>query len=363
MITLRARLVLVLVLVAWLSVGVVGVITDRLAEARLAAFLAHTRSMPGMTGMMRQMMGGPENRLLNDLRRAIWVAAVIGLGVAAVAGTATARTITAPLKVFAAAADRVGEGDLHHHVPEQGGEELARVAHAFNTMAASLRRTEETRRLLLADIAHELGTPLAVLQANVEGMLDGVVAATPERLASLHMQTQVLTRLVRDLRDLSLAQQGELRLDRRPTDLGAVIRDVAEVVRPLAEEKGVALDVSPTAVLVTADRDRIVQILHNLMSNALRYTEPGGRVRLAAQAGAGEVQVEVADTGTGIPPEELPHIFDRFHRVDRSRSRATGGAGLGLAVVKHLVEAHGGRVWAHSRVGTGTTVGFSLPAA
>jgi signal transduction histidine kinase len=363
MTSLRARLVLVLVLVAWLSVGVVGLITDRLAEARLTAFLAHARSMPGMPGMMRQMMGGPEQRLLGDLRRAIWVAAVIGLVVAAVAGTATARTITAPLQVLAAASARLAERDLNHHVPERGGEELVRVARAFNRMAASLRQAEETRQRLLADVAHELGTPLAVLQANVEGMLDRVVEATPDRLASLHVQIQVLARLVRDLRDLSLAPQGELRLDRRPIDLGAVIRDVAEVARPLADEKGVVLEVSADSPVVPADRDRIVQVLHNLVSNALRYTEAGGRVQVAARAGAGEVEVEVSDTGTGIPADELPRIFDRFHRVDRSRSRATGGAGLGLAIVKHLVEAHGGRVWAHSRPGAGTTVGFSLPAA
>ena len=363
MTSVRGRLVLVLVLVAWLSVAVVGLVTDRLAQARVATFLRHARAMPGMNTMMREMMPSPEARLLGDVRRAIWVAAVIGLGVAAVAGTATARTITAPLQAFAIAAKRVGQGDLRHDVPVAGGDELAGVARAFNAMAADLRHTEETRRQLLADIAHELGTPLSVLQANVEGMLDGVVEATPERLASLHMQTQVLTRLVRDLRDLSLAQQGQLHLDRRPANLGGLVREVADVARPLAEEKGVALDVAAQALSVPADRDRIVQVLHNLLANAIRYTERGGVVRLAARAVDGEVQVEVSDTGPGIPAEELPHIFDRFHRVDRSRSRATGGAGLGLAIVKHLVEAHGGRVWARSELGAGTTVGFALPAS
>lgn len=363
MTSVRGRLVLVLVLVAWLAIAVVGILTDRLTEVRLAAFLQHTRSMPGMTGMMREMMGLPEDRLLGDVRRAIWVAAVVGLGVAAAAGTATARTITAPLQAFAAAARRVEQGDLSQSVPVAGGEELAGAARAFNSMAASLRQGEETRRQLLADIAHELGTPLAVLQANVEGMLDGVVEATPEHLASLHAQTQLLTRLVRDLRDLSLARQGQLRLDRRPTDLGALIRGVAEVARPLADEKGVILDVSADVRTISADRERIIQVLHNLLGNAIRYTERGGHVRLSAREGAGEVQVEVADTGSGIPADELPQIFDRFHRVDRSRSRATGGAGLGLAIVKHLVEAHGGRVWARSDVGAGTTVGFALPAA
>jgi len=363
MASVRSRLVLVLVLVAWLSVAVVGLVTDRLAESRVEAFLRHTRAVPGMSTMMRAMMVAPEERLLGDMRRAIWIAAVLGLAVAAMAGTATARSITAPLRAFADAATRVGRGDLSLRVPEVGGDELVGVARAFNSMAASLQQAEAARRQLLADIAHELGTPLAVLQANVEGMLDGVVAAAPQRLASLHMQTQLLTRLVRDLRDLALAQEGQLPLDRRSLDLGALAREVVEVARALAEDKQVVLDVAPAALTVSADRDRLAQVLHNLLANAIRYTPPGGTVRLAASRADGEVRVEVSDTGPGIPGDELPRIFGRFHRVDRSRSRATGGAGLGLAIVKHLVEAHGGRVWVQSAVGAGTTVGFGLPAS
>lgn len=362
--SVRWRLVLVLVLVALLSVAAVGLVTARLAESRVEAYLRHGGRIPGMGAMMREMMGGPERRLLADVRQAIWIAAVIGLGVAMVAGTVTARTITAPLQTFADAAARVGQGDLRLGVPETGGEELARVARAFNTMATSLRQAEETRRQLLADIAHELGTPLAVLQANLEGMLDGVVSATADKLASLHTQTQVLTRLVRDLRDLSLAQQGQLRLDRQPLDLGALVRDVAEMSRPVADEKRITVDVAAgDAVTVSADRDRIAQVLHNLLSNALRYTEAGGAIRVRAARHGGDGEVEVTDTGPGIPADDLPKVFDRFHRVDRSRSRATGGAGLGLAIVRYLVEAHGGRVWVRSRLGGGTTFGFALPAS
>ncbi|MDQ7842390.1 MAG: ATP-binding protein [Armatimonadota bacterium] len=362
MTSLRVRLVLVLVLVAWLSVGVVGLVTARLAERRVSVFLQHARAMPGMSAMMRSMMVAPEQRLLGDVRRAIWVAAGIGLLVAAAVGTAVARTIAAPLRTFADAAARLGRGDLRQTVPETGGEELARAARAFNVMAGSLRQAEEVRRQLLVDIAHELGTPLAVLQANMEGMLDGVVPVSAERLASLHAQTQLLTRLVRDLRDLALAQEGQLPLSRHPLDLAALAGEVVEAARPRAAGKALVLDLPPAPLRVTADRDRIAQVLHNLLDNAIRYTPAGGTVRLAASPHGGEVQVEVSDTGPGIPEEELPRIFDRFHRVDRSRSRATGGAGLGLAIVKHLVEAHGGRVWATSRPGAGTTVGFTLPA-
>lgn len=363
MTSVRWRLVLVLVLVAWLSVAAVGVVTARLTEARFDAYLRHAPG-GGMGAMMRQMMGTPERRFLDDVRRAIWLAAVIGLGVAAVAGTVTARQITAPLQALAGAARRIGGGDLSQIVPVHGDDEIGQVARTFNAMATNLHHAEERRRQLLADIAHELGTPLAVLQANLEGMLDGVVAPAPERLAALHTQSQVLTRLVRDLRDLSLAQQGQLHLDRRPVDLPALVRGVVEMSRPQAEEKGIALDVTAAAdIAVPADPDRLAQVLHNLLANAIRYTESGGSVHVTAGRAHGEVQVEVTDTGQGIAAEELPRIFERFHRVDRSRSRATGGTGLGLAIVKHLVEAHGGRVWVRSQVGAGTTFGFALPAA
>ncbi|MDR7584663.1 MAG: ATP-binding protein [Armatimonadota bacterium] len=361
--SLRWRLVLAMVATAWLSVAAVGLISTSLTAQRLDTYLRHASAMPmaGMRRMMVQMMGAPEQRLLADVRRATWLAALAGAVLAAVVGTVTARRITAPLRRLADAAGRIGAGDLTSTVPAAGDDELGELARTFNAMAADLRRAEEARRRLLADIAHELGTPLAVLQANVEGMLDGVVESSPERLASLHAQIRVLTRLVRDLRDLSLAQQGQLPLDRRAMDLAALTREVVELSRPLAEEKGIALTVhAPGALPVVADRDRIAQVLQNLLANALRYTEHGG-VTVAVQGDAAEGMVEVSDSGPGIPAEELPYVFERFYRVDRSRARATGGAGLGLTIVKTLVEAHGGRVWARSRPGQGSTFGFALP--
>ncbi len=363
--SLRTRLILAMIVAALLSVATVGMITQRLTAARFDAYLRDVMPMrqpPGMRSMMTVMMGAPEQRLLADVRQAIWIAALAGIALAAVVGTLTARQISAPLRRLASAAGRIGAGDLAHQVPVDRDDEIGELGRTFNAMAADLRKAEEGRRRLMADIAHELGTPLAVLQANVEGMMDGVVDRSPERLASLHAQIQVLTRLVRDLRDLSLAQEGRLPLDRREMDLAALAREAAELVRPLAEEKGIALIVEGEAAApVVADRERIAQVLQNLLANALRYTDSGGRVALAVRAGGNEATVEVADNGVGIPEEELPHVFERFHRVDRSRARATGGAGLGLAIVKHLVEAHGGRVWARSRPGEGSLFGFSLP--
>jgi two-component system sensor histidine kinase BaeS len=363
--SLRWRLVLVTVLAAWISVALVGVAAARFTAARFDAFVRH---MPQLSAqgrqMMRSMMGSPEQRFLDDVRRAIWFAAVIGLGVAAVAGTVTARRITAPLQDLAVGARRIGRGDLSLDVPVTGTDEIAEVARTFNTMAADLRRAEDSRRELLADIAHELGTPLAVLQANLEGMLDGVIEVTPSRLTSLHAQTDVLTRLVRDLRDLALLREGALRLDRRPVDLVLLTREIVETVQAAADEKGVTLRAAGAdPVVVLADHERIAQVLHNLLSNALRHTGRGGAVRITVAAEGADGRVEVADTGTGIPASEQPYVFDRFHRVDRSRSRTTGGAGLGLAIVKQLVEAHGGRVWVRSQEGQGSTFGFALPLA
>jgi len=361
--SVRWRLVLVSIFVAWISVAAVGVAAARFTAARVDAFVRHMpQSAPQMRPMMRGMVGGPERRFLNDIQRAIWFAAVIGLGIATVAGTVTARRITAPLQALAVGARRIGRGDLSREVPVTGHDEIAEMARTFNAMAADLRRAEDGRRELLADIAHELGTPLAVLQASLEGMLDGVVGVTPARLASLHDQTRVLTRLVRDLRDLALLRDGALRLDTRPLDLVALSREVVEASRASAGEKGITLAVSDSGPLfVSADRERVAQILHNLLSNALRHTERAGAVRITLTGLGAEGQVEVADTGTGIPAGDLAHVFDRFHRVDRSRSRTTGGSGLGLAIVKQLVETQGGRVWVRSLEGQGATFGFTLP--
>ena len=363
MTSLRVRLILVAVLVALVSVAAVGLAAARFTAARFDAFVRH---MPqtGAQGrqMMRGMMGGPERQFLADVQRAIWFAAVIGLGVATVAGTVTARRITAPLQTLATGARRIGRGDLSRDVPVAGHDEIAEMARTFNGMAADLRRAEDGRRELLADIAHELGTPLAVLQANLEGMLDGVVEVTPARLASLHNQTNLLTRLVHDLRDLALLREGALRLDRLPTDLAQLAGEVVETFQAAAAEKGVTLALAGEPVGVAADRERLAQVFHNLLSNALRHTERGGAVRVTVRAAAADGLVEVADTGGGIPADDVDRVFDRFHRVDRSRSRSTGGAGLGLAIVKQIVETHGGRVWVRSQEGQGSTFGFTVPS-
>jgi signal transduction histidine kinase len=290
-------------------------------------------------------------------------AAVTGVLAAVLLGVFVARRVTAPLRALSEAAGRVGRGDLSPRVPVPDDEDLGELARAFNAMTADLSRLDESRRHLAADIAHELGTPLAVLQANLEAMLDGVVETTPERLAALHTQVRLLSRLVDDLRDLSLAQAGRLVLDRRPADLAAMVQDALAALLPYAGERKVALRTEVAAGLPRArlDRDRMLQVIHNLLDNAIRHTPAGGEVTVGLAPEADGLRLWVRDDGPGIPPEEAERVFDRFYRLDASRTRASGGTGLGLAIVRSLVEAHGGRVWVESRPTAGSTFVVSLP--
>ncbi len=319
-----------------------------------------------MAGMMRQMLqqaGSPESHFLEAVNRALWIAGGIALAVALLLGLLLSRQITAPLRRLTLASRRVAAGDFSQRVELHTRDELASLAEAFNSMAASLARNEEQRKQLLSDIAHELKTPISILQGNLEAMADGVVEATPERLASLREETLLLGRLVTDLRDLSLAEAGHLPLHLEPMDLGELAGRVLAGIQAEAENRGVRLEMEMPEGLppVVADPDRVGQVLRNLLGNALRYTSAGGVVRVSAAPDHGFVQVTVSDTGAGIPAEDLPRVFDRFYRVDKSRARSSGGSGLGLSVAKQLVEAQGGRIWAESEPGKGSAFHFTLP--
>jgi len=242
-------------------------------------------------------------------------------------------------------------------------DEIGQVARSFNRMAESLAEADVQRRNMMADIAHELRTPLTVVQGNLEALIDGVYDLTPENVAGIHKQTVVLNRLVADLRDLALAEAGQLKLERKALPLRDVITQVSEGLEIQAHEKEVTLKVEVAANLpqVQADEQRITQVLFNLISNALRHTPAGGTITVNAELREDRVQVSVRDTGTGISPEDLPHVFERFYRADRSRARSTGGSGLGLTIAKQIVEAHGGQIWAQSWLGAGSTFAFGLP--
>jgi signal transduction histidine kinase len=257
------------------------------------------------------------------------------------------------------------EGDLTQRVPVGSPDEIGELARAFNAMAESLGRTERLRRTLVTDVAHELRTPLTNVRGYLEALRDGVAEPTPALIASLHDEAVLLGRLVEDLQELTLAEAGQLHLDRAVWTLDDLVGSAVELARPRALEKGVALraEFPPDLPAVDVDRTRIGQVLRNLLGNAITHTDAGGEIVVSAARGHGEVEVRVHDTGAGIPPEHLPHVFERFYRADRSRARATGGAGIGLAIVKELVQAHGGRVGIDSAPGRGTTVTFTLPSA
>jgi signal transduction histidine kinase len=231
-------------------------------------------------------------------------------------------------------------------------------------MASRLQTTDEQRRQLLSDVTHELRTPLTVIQGNVEGMLDGVYTPDPARLKLILEETQVLSRLVEDLRTLALSESGALILRREPTDLAELLRDTAAASRAQADAAGlsIAVDLPSDLPLLTLDPARVRQVLLNLLANAMRYTPNGGsivmRVRMTADGEKMEVVLEVEDTGPGIAPEDLPHVFDRFYKAGDS-----SGMGLGLSIARSLVEAHGGSISAHSPFGRGTTIRVILPVA
>lgn len=312
----------------------------------------------------------PASDFLSAVNRSTWLASLAAGGVALLFGLLVFRQIVMPVRTVTAAAQRIAAGQLEQHVPVMSQDEIGRLAAAFNQMVDALAHDQQLRRTMIADIAHELRTPLSVIQANLEAMLDGVLPADLQEIASLHDEATILARLVTDLRLLSLADAGQLKLERAPTDLSKVVEKAVAHLQLQAETNAViiATEVSPTLPLVQVDADRIGQVLGNLLSNALRYTPAGGRITVRALAqmerNAGSVVVvKVTDTGSGIPSADLPYVFDRFYRADKSRNRTSGGSGIGLAIVKQLVEAHGGRVAAQPNVaGQGVTFTFTLPA-
>jgi len=321
----------------------------------------------GQTGHMMHMgMGQQEREFLASVHQAlIWVGAGIML-VGLAASYALARSITVPLRTLSGAVKEIARGNYGQRVQINSGDEVEQVARAFNGMAESLETNNQMRKRLLADIAHELRTPLAVIQGNLEGMLDGVVEMDKEQVNSIYEETVHLNRLIGELRDLSLAEAGQLVLDKRLTDVSQLVVRALSKIKPLADEKGIVVE-SRLAEVPQAEIDasRINQVVYNLLTNAIRYTPAGGLIVVAAtQAGegkAGWLKLSVSDTGQGIAAEDLPHIFDHFYRADKSRARKSGGSGIGLAIVKQLVEAHGGRVEVESAPGRGSCFYVYLP--
>jgi two-component system OmpR family sensor kinase len=320
------------------------------------------------------------NQLNQTLVQAGLIAGILGV----LLGLLIARGLVAPLDRLALATRRIAPGDLNQRVPVKGTEEVANLAQAFNEMAAHLQEAETLRRHMVADIAHELRTPLSVVQGNLQAILEDVYPLEKAEIATIYDETLMLKRLINDLHELAQAEAGQLQLKLRPAAIAPILARAKALFEEPATTHGITLSVLAPDTLppVLADADRLGQIIHNLLANALRYTPAGGQITLQAEhlpqaakrerdllvvtssQSTGEfLRISVEDTGSGIAPEDVPHVFERFWRAERSRSREHGGSGLGLAIAKLLVEGQGGQIGVVSEVGRGSRFWFTLPVA
>lgn len=303
-----------------------------------------------------------EEEFLASAKRSALLGGGIASGIALLLSAFLISQVLSPLRLLSRATERIAHGDLTQRVTLKARDEFGQLGSSFNRMIDNLRRSETIRQTMTADIAHELRTPVTIIQGNLEAILDGVYQPTPETIAPIYEETLHLGRLIDDLRDLALAEAGELRLNKEPTDLVALVNQVTEMVSSSLEwGPKLHAKVDHSLPKVTLDPKRIRQVMANILSNALRHTPATGEIWVEILQEGGELELRVTDSGPGIPPEDLPHLFERFYRGDQARSRSGGGSGLGLAIAKQWVEAHGGRIWAENSEQTGARFVVRLP--
>jgi histidine kinase len=364
--------------IAFLLVLLVGSLV-LVAAVQVTAPSAFSRHMLGLNAGAGQGVGqgsghGPGQgqgtgqgyqEFINGLNEALgWAALAASLAAVGVS-LLLSRRIVAPLRDMTQASQRIAEGKYDERVRVSSKDELGQLADSFNRMAGQLEQTESMRRQLIGDVSHELRTPLTAIKGSMEGLMDGILPATAETYQQIHAEADRLSRLVDDLQELSRVEARAYPLDFRDVDLSLLVETTVKRLAPNARAKRIALTSSLPRELtrLRADDDRLGQVLLNLTANAIQYTPEGGTVTIAAVERPGEVEVSVKDTGIGIPPGQLDSVFARFYRVDKSRSRLSGGgSGIGLTIARHFVEAHGGKIWAESEgEGKGSRFVFTLP--
>ena len=365
---------------SYLAVMLVGGVVLIIASQFLLP-ASFNRHMAGMGGIMENGMGmGMGNQgqgkgelplLFADFRagfnEALMYAVIAAMAAAVMLSLLFSRRVVAPVRAMSRAAQRIADGRYDERVEVNGEDELAQLAERFNRMAEKLDQVEAMRRRLIGDVSHELRTPLTAIKGSMEGLMDGILPANEETYQQIHAEADRLNRIVEDLQELSRVEAQAYELDIRPLDVSSLVKTMTKRLTPQAESKRISLDfdLAPDLPNVLADEDRAIQILTNLTDNALQYTPEGGRIKISIKVIDGEARISVRDTGIGIPPEHLEHIFDRFYRVDKSRSRQNGGgSGIGLTIARALVESHGGRIWVESAgEGQGSVFQFTLPVA
>jgi signal transduction histidine kinase len=335
-------------------------------KVRGAAPLLLEDSRTGSPGLLFLLPDREAGRSTLTVRIPLWIVTTAAtMALAVVVTFLLSRRVLEPVTALTRAAKRMEAGDLSVRVPheERGGDEITELGRAFNEMASKLSENERLRRQMVTDVAHELRSPVTNLRCHLEALQDGLLPLDRGNLDVLHEETLFLQRLISDLQDLSLAEAGRLDVELKPVDLAQLVR---RVVAPFLAARGasIVVRVQSEPATVIGDEARIEQVLRNLLSNARTHTPVDGSITVAVTTAGGAVEITVQDTGAGIAPEHLGHVFDRFYRADESRSRATGGAGLGLAIARQLVSAHHGDIRVVSTgPGQGTTFIVSLPAA
>jgi len=357
---------------SYFIVIVMGVITLALVAEMVvpSTFSRHVMEMEEIMGngtdpaRMAQLEADLYANYQSAFTEALTLAAVIAVVSAFLVSFLVSQRVVNPIRKLMHASRHIAAGYYDERVTVMSDDELGQLAHSFNRMAETLHQTEQLRRELIGNVTHELRTPLTSIKGYMEGLLDGVLPPTPDTFQQVYHEADRLQRLVNDLQELSRVEAGAFTLHRQFVAIGTVIQRIADRLHPQFDAKDVTLTLHVPENLpsVWADEDRLSQILVNLMGNALQYTPSGGKVTVSANRQGDELHITITDTGVGIPPEHLQHLFTRFYRVDKSRSRAGGGSGIGLTIARHLVEAHGGKIWVHSDgAGKGSTFGFSLP--
>jgi histidine kinase len=364
-----SKLLATYLLVILVAFGILAVVVDLAIPPALNRHMGNTNM-----GMGMQMGEGmvPDSDIVQNTRAAVNEALLWAASAAIVIAIGLSFWLTgqvvSPVQELMLASREIAEGRYEKRVGVAGdvnaAEELTQLALTFNQMAAQLEQTENMRRELIADVSHELRTPLTAIKGYSEGLMDGVLPANHETYEQIHKEADRMQRLVADLQELSRVEAKGFAVQARPISLSGLERTLRNQIGKPFEEKGVSLEFDIPAKLpkVLADEDRLGQILLNLLGNALQYTPARGRVLVTVVRANGMIRIQVSDTGAGIAAEQLPLIFNRFYRVDKSRSRLGGGSGIGLTIAKYLVEAHGGRIWAESAgLGKGSAFSFTLP--